>query len=139
MSESLVVIDCSVTMAFLLSDEQPISLKKLIHIFKTQPMIVPTIWNYEVANVLVMAERKKRINESDLIDIKMILEGLGIVKDMASDENTLRETLSLAREHQLTVYDAAYLELAMRKHAALATFDQTLQNAAKTAGVELLI
>ena len=132
------VIDCSVTMALLFLDEKKSEVKKVESLLIDNQAFVPTIWRYEVGNVLCMAERSKRIQEADMIELKAILLSLPIITDEISTTKTLENTLHLAREYKLTVYDAAYLELAMREGMPLATFDKQLKSAAKRAGTELV-
>lgn len=133
------VIDGSITLGFLLKDEQEaIALKALHALEKGMKIFVPAHWGVEVANGLIMAERRKRASQAD------ITEALGLVAALpvASDEETTRracsDTAALARQYGLTIYDAAYLELAMRCGATLATTDKALVAAAKTAGVPIL-
>jgi predicted nucleic acid-binding protein len=97
--------------------------------------IVPVLWWFEVRNVLVINERRGRINQTGSAAFLADLEKLPISFDRQSDSETV---LALARAHRLTVYDAAYLELALRADAPLATLDQQLVRAARTARVPLL-
>jgi predicted nucleic acid-binding protein len=92
-------------------------------------------WWFEVRNVLVINERRGRINQTGSAAFLADLEKLPISFDRQSDSETV---LALARAHRLTVYDAAYLELALRADAPLATLDQQLVRAARTARVPLL-
>jgi predicted nucleic acid-binding protein len=134
------VIDGSTTLGFLLKDEQDaVPLKALAALEKGTKVYVPAHWGVEVANGLIMAERRKRASQAD------ITEALGLVGllPVASDDETTRravsDTAALARQYGLTIYDAAYLELAMRSGATLATTDQALVAAAKAAGVSILV
>jgi predicted nucleic acid-binding protein len=101
-------------------------LKALHALEKGTKIFVPAHWGVEVANGLIMAERRKRASQAD------ITEALGLVAALpvASDEETTRracsDTAALARQYGLTIYDAAYLELAMRCGATLATTDKAL-------------
>jgi predicted nucleic acid-binding protein len=97
--------------------------------------IVPVLWWFEVRNVLVLNERRGRINQTGSAAFLADLEKLPISLDRQSDGETV---LALARAHRLTVYDAAYLELALRADAPLATLDQQLVRAARIARVPLL-
>lgn len=132
------VMDCSVTISLLLSGENQGEIKHIESLLLKNSAIVPTIWKYEVSNVLCMSERSKRISEAELAEIKNILDALPISIDDLSTTKTLGNTLHIAREQKLTIYDAAYLELAMREGVALATFDKELIKAAKQVGVELV-
>lgn len=93
--------------------------------------IAPGIFWYEIRNVLIQAERRGRI-ESDRTAHFLGRLGQLVESDHDHDEAT---TLRLAREYRLTVYDAAYLETALRREAALATFDSDLADAARAEGI----
>ncbi|MCH9643557.1 MAG: type II toxin-antitoxin system VapC family toxin [Gammaproteobacteria bacterium] len=138
LDNNVLVMDCSVTMALLLNDEKNSTIEKIESMLPQYSILAPTIWRYETANVLCIAERSKRITEADSTEIKNILESLPISIDEPSTTKTFGNTLHIARKYKLTVYDAAYLELSMRQGALLATFDKTLGKAAKQAGTELL-
>ena len=97
--------------------------------------VVPAIWWYEIRNILVLNERRGRIEPGDVARFLDELEVLDIRIESASDSLFV---LDLAREHVLSVYDAAYLALAVRKSLPLATLDVALQSAAVAAGVALL-
>jgi predicted nucleic acid-binding protein len=99
---------------------------------------VPASWSLEIASGLVMAERRGRIKPAESAAFVAMIEELPIVADEATGVRALHETISLAREHRLTAYDAAYLELAMRRGLPLATDDRSLRAAAQRAGGALL-
>jgi predicted nucleic acid-binding protein len=99
--------------------------------------IVPDIWPLEVANVLVLAEKKGRITAARVPRCVSMLQGLPISVDLHTREKAFTDILSLARSHQITAYDAAYLELAIREGVSLATLDEGLGRAARAAGVEV--
>jgi predicted nucleic acid-binding protein len=96
---------------------------------------VPTLWWFEVRNTLIVNERRGRLTEADTHALLHGLSRLGLVVDHAPDEALV---LALARRHRLTVYDAAYLELAQRRHLPLATLDKALLTAARAGGIQLL-
>jgi predicted nucleic acid-binding protein len=100
-----------------------------------EPAVAPRLWWFEVRNGLVMAERRQRLTKEDTDAALRQLSGLTIAFDDAPDEAAV---VSLAREHRLTVYDAAYLELAMRRNLPLATLDAALAAAARVEGVRLI-
>lgn len=132
------VMDCSVTMSLLLLDGKKKDIQKIERLLATSRAIVPSIWRYEVANVLCMAERAKRFSEADGAEFKAILSALPIIVDELSTVKALEGTEHLAQEYGLTVYDAAYLELAMRDGLPLATFDKALKSAANKVGTVLI-
>jgi predicted nucleic acid-binding protein len=103
---------------------------------KSTSAAVPAIWGLEVANVLVRAERHGSIERSVTENFAMMLAGLKIVVDDKTSEYSFADTLQLARTHNLTAYDASYLELALRLDLPLATLDEKLIKAARKAGVE---
>jgi predicted nucleic acid-binding protein len=96
---------------------------------------VPALWWFEVSNTLVVNERRKRLTESDSAVFLRGLGRLGVTVDRTPQE---AEVLALASRHRLSVYDAAYLELAQREAVAPATLDAGLAAAARVEGVALL-
>jgi predicted nucleic acid-binding protein len=94
----------------------------------------PILWWFDVRNALVVNERRGRLDAAATVGILAHLERLPIRLDVDQDGDTV---LALAREHRLTVYDAAYLELALRLDAPLATLDRQLATAARAAAVPL--
>lgn len=105
---------------------------------RTSEALVPSIWPLEVANALVVAERRKRLPEADTSKFLAFLDDLPVVVDQETTRRALGPILSLAREQNLSSYDAAYLELAMRQGLPLATRDEGLKKAARAVGVGLL-
>jgi predicted nucleic acid-binding protein len=99
--------------------------------------LVPAIWPLEVANVLLVAERRKKLRKADTARFVELLSGLPIVVESTTIEDALQAVLASGREFGLSSYDAAYLELAMRQGATLATRDRALRNACKKGGVEI--
>jgi predicted nucleic acid-binding protein len=99
---------------------------------------VPSLWPLEVANVLVAAERRRRLTAADSARFVELLMSLPIVVDDRSHERAFAQVMSTARQLGISVYDASYLELAMRLGSALATRDSQLRAAAATAGVPLV-
>jgi len=102
---------------------------------RTEEAVVPCLWWFEVRNILVVNERRRRINESDTAAFLLNLSRLRVRVDRLPDENAL---LRLARTHGLSVYDAAYLELARREGVPLATLDNDLRRATAGEGVALV-
>ena len=99
---------------------------------------VPTLWHLEIANVLWACERRKRITEADSVRFLAVLEALNIMTDHQTEQHAGQKTLGLARQHGVSVYDAAYLELAMRLGLPLASKDETLRKAAQAVGLSIL-
>ena len=99
---------------------------------------VASHWALEVANAFLVAERRKRITQADVTHAIAILHQMLITTDPTSEQRAGAETLALARHHNLSVYDAAYLELAMRQGAGLASVDKPLRTVAEKLRVPLL-
>jgi predicted nucleic acid-binding protein len=132
------VIDGSTTLGFVLKDEQaPHALKALEAVENGVPTFVPAHWCVEVANGLIMAERRKRASQADITEALSLVAALPVVTDDETARRAGGDTPALARQYGLTIYDAAYLGLAMRKGASLATTDHELVKAAKAAGVAI--
>ena len=132
------VLDCSVTMSWLFHDEQTAKVLKLRELMKTKSVLVPGIWSLEVANVLWAAEKKMRITAFQSSQYQQLLNELPIETDENTAEYALQRILELAREYDITVYDASYLELSLRFTCPLATMDKALQAVAVKAGIPLL-
>ena len=99
---------------------------------------MPGIWPLEVANVLVVAERAGRLERSDSVRFVELLRSLPILVEQEPADRVLAEVMDLARETNLSSYDASYLDLAMRAGAPLATQDKSLRHAAKHCGIALV-
>lgn len=135
-----VVVDASVVVGWLLGEDTAFELARpVLEVLKSARMLVPAIWQSEIANVLVVRERQKRIDEATFTRSIRLLEDLGPEVDILSATAIFDRVVPLARRHQLTSYDAAYLELALRERAPLATFDAALSRAAEREGVETLL
>jgi predicted nucleic acid-binding protein len=132
------VADSSLTLAWYLDDEES-AYADAAHAALTNgaEAIVPPLWPYEVANGLCMAERRGRLQAADIPRVLALLSPLPIEVETTGYERARQEVLELARKEGLTVYDAAYVELAMRHGIALATFDRSLRDAARRVGVTL--
>ena len=134
------VVDASVTIAIILREpDQSRRLEPAKHLWRRHQALVPSLWCSEVANALLVRERRKLIAPVHMAAILDSLAVLPIGIDQEGIARAFTDVLQLARAHELTVYDAHYLELAMRLRLPLATLDRALAKAAKKAGVELLI
>lgn len=133
-----IVVDASIALAWFLRDEEDGRADVALERLEDDVAVVPGIWALEVANALVVAERRGRISEAETGRILSLLDGLPVDEDPAPREVTQRAVVELARRHGLSAYDAAYLELAVRRGAALATLDGRLHEAAASSGVETL-
>ncbi|OGH04270.1 MAG: DNA-binding protein [Candidatus Lambdaproteobacteria bacterium RIFOXYD1_FULL_56_27] len=131
------VIDNSVVMAWCFEDEASEYAQSVLASLQEAKALAPAIWPLEVGNVLLVAKRKKRLNEASQSRFLSLLRALPIQVVQESPERMLGEILALAQEYQLSTYDASYLDLAMRLGLPLATADAALKGAAKRAGVAL--
>ncbi|HOW71501.1 MAG TPA: type II toxin-antitoxin system VapC family toxin [Phycisphaerae bacterium] len=130
------VVDCSVTMAWFL-DEGSVLANAALAALEHMEAIVPCVWPLEMANSLAVHEREGRLTAADVTRVLDLIRELSIAIEEETSRRTVGEILALARTHQLSAYDASYLELAMRKGLKLATLDESLQEAAVHAGVKL--
>lgn len=132
------VLDASVTLAWCFADEASEAADALLARVERDGAVVPGLWPFEIANVLLAAERRRRLTAANADRFVDLLAALPIVIDDETISRALGDTIELARRHKLTAYDAAYLELARRRRLPLATRDAELRNAAPVAGVKLL-
>ena len=132
-----IVIDNSVVMSWCFEDEASDYADSVLNELKITSAIVPSIWPYEVVNVLLVAERQKRLKKAESVQFVTLLSQLSILVDEDSPEKSMKDVLALGRETGLSSYDAAYLELAMRNGFRLATLDKKLTAAAKAVDVNL--
>lgn len=130
------MIDASIALAWSLSDERgEDALNVLAHV-ESHGAIVPTLWTYEVANVLALLQRRRRIDADRAASIGAALDALTIATVPPDAPRWRETTMSLAAQHALTAYDAAYLSLAIATNARLATLDRALHAAAMSRGME---
>ena len=135
---SVFVLDCSIAVAWLFDDETSPETDALLDRLKADGALVPGLWRLELGNALAQAERRNRIAAAQIAAYLDLLDRLPIVTDAETESRALREILTLARTESLTTYNAAYLELAMRRNVELATRDRALIRAARGIGVETL-
>jgi predicted nucleic acid-binding protein len=131
------VIDSSVAIAWCFPDEQDDYSQSVLDALSSERAIVPDLWHLEVANTLLVGERRKRSTQANTVTWLGFFASLPIAADDETTAHAFGDTLSLAREHNLSAYDAAYLELAMRRGLPLATLDDKLKAAAQAVGVPL--
>lgn len=132
---SSVVVDASVALAWCFPDEASEYADGVLVALAEHTVIVPAVWALEVANALLVGERRKRLKRTEILRFVALLEGLSMRQESQSVSESINKVLPLARDCDLSAYDAAYLELALHHNAPLATLDVNLQNAAKRAGV----
>jgi predicted nucleic acid-binding protein len=129
------VLDASIVVAWAFSDERHPVAEAALDRLATDDGAAPFLWWFEVRNALLAGESRQRLNEAGTAAFLQRLARLPIALDRAPDQGLL---LDLARRHRLTVYDAAYLELANRRGLMLATLDKDLCTAATTDGIDVL-
>jgi predicted nucleic acid-binding protein len=132
------VLDSSATLAWLYTDETTPAIHQVFELLLKGGAWVPSLWRLEVANVLEMGIRHGRhdvsFRQATLADLSL----LPIRLDPETDRQAWDATLQLAHRHRMTLYDAAYLELAQRRGLPLATLDGDLRTAAAAEGIHLL-
>lgn len=131
------VLDGSVTMAWYFVDESNAYADAVLTDLETGRAVVPSLWPLEVANTVLVGERRKRSTEAQAAAWLGILETLTIEVDGETASHAWGGALALARSHNLSAYDASYLELAMRRGLPLATLDGKLKSAAQAVGVPI--
>jgi predicted nucleic acid-binding protein len=130
-----VVLDSSATLAWVYSDEITEPIRRVFNLVSENGAWVPGLWKLEVANILEMGARRGRHDDafrnSTLADLAL----LPISVDTETDRQAWGATLQLSERHRLTLYDAAYLELALRRRLPLASLDAELRRAAQAEGI----
>lgn len=129
------VLDGSMALAWCFMDEATPAVDAIMLEAARDGATVPSLWRFEVANGLQMAVRRKRIDVAYRERALANLSALDIEIDEACDDHAWTATVKLAELYGLSVYDAAYLELAQRTRLPLATLDSALATAARNAGV----
>lgn len=132
------IVDSSVTLAWLHEDEKNPGTDAVLDLVVDRGAVVPTLWHLEVANGLQVSIRRKRITESDRDAALAFLASLDIEIDPDTMRRAWSDTLALSSRFRLTVYDAAYLDLAHRRGLPLATLDGELRTVAEALGVQVL-
>lgn len=132
------VLDSSVALAWCFEDEHTPATLAILNQITEEGAIAPTIWPLEVLNGLTMAERRGRLDSVRRHQLAGFLHDLPVNLDQETAEQAWTSTMQLSERHRLTLYDAAYLELAQRLELPLATLDQALGGAANALGISLL-
>jgi predicted nucleic acid-binding protein len=131
------VLDCSIVMAWYFADESDAYADLVARQLPDLTAFVPMNWPLEVANTLIIGERLNRSTPAQAARLIASLAALPISVDDETNVQAWSTTLNLARQQSLTAYDAAYLELAIRRGLPIATLEDRLRAAAKIAGVSL--
>lgn len=132
------VLDSSATLAWIFDDETTDAIRAVFDQVAIASAVVPSLWKLEVANSLTMAVRRHRVDDqfrqASLADLAL----LDIVVDQQTDSMAWLGTMRLADQFRLSLYDASYLELAIRRKLPLASLDQDLNAAALATGTRVL-
>jgi predicted nucleic acid-binding protein len=133
------IVDASVGFAWAYQGQATLETDRLLNeVAAGATVVVPALWYLEMSNVLLIAQRRRRLTA---IQRKAALEKLAAMQFMVDEEGTRHafgKTSDLAEKHGLTIYDATYLELALRRSLPLASRDEALTNAAKQCGLKTL-
>jgi predicted nucleic acid-binding protein len=131
------VLDASVALAWGFEDESSDYTDAVLSALESWEAIVPCIWPLEVGNALLVAERRGRMTQAAVTLFIEYLRSLPITVERTALGRMFGEALALAREQELSLYDASYLDLALRLGLPLATWDRALRKAASRCGVEV--
>jgi len=138
LSPQAFVVDNSVVMAWALGEEDP-GAERVLDLLAGTEARVPGVWPLELANTLVVAERRKRLTEAEAVRARELVLALPIQVVPETLDRVVTSILALARDQGLSAYDASYLDLAMREGLPLATLDDRLRDAARRCSVPLLV
>ncbi len=130
------IMDCSIAAAMGLPDESSAIADAFLLQMENHNIWVPSLWWHEVGNVIVSARRRNRISDNDASGLIQLYGNLPVSTDTASGSGLMERIHRLSITYQLSAYDAAYLELAERKQAGIATLDKKLRQAAENCGIE---
>lgn len=131
------VLDSSIAIAWCFPDEKDDYSQSVLDALATMQAVVPYLWHLEVANTLLVGERRKRSTQANTATWMGFLSGLPITVDPDTKSHAFGDITNLGRSQNLSAYDAAYLELAIRRSLPLATLDDKLKAAALAVGVSL--
>ncbi len=130
-------MDASVALAWCFPDEASEYADAVLVALEGRTVIVPAVWALEITNAVLVAERRKRMKQQDVRRFVELLGGLTIIEHSQTVADTVSHVLLLAREYNLSAYDAAYLDVAVQQGAPLATQDSALQKAGRSAGLRI--
>lgn len=132
------VVDNSVVMAWCFEDEVSGYSNAVLERLADSQALAPAIWPLEVVNVLLVAQRKKRLTRGDAVRFIALLRSLPIIVEAETPGRVMGEIFNLAADANLSSYDASYLDLAMREGLPIATLDDALRKAARRYRVRIL-
>jgi predicted nucleic acid-binding protein len=132
---TIVVLDGSSALAWCFEDETTTAVRRLFAEVEQGGALVPPVFPFEVANGLIVGERRGRVRPDSIAGLLNALRALPIRVDRWDDPDLHATTIELARREKLSVYDASYLALAIRRELPLATLDRALLAASRRCGV----
>lgn len=132
-----VVIDASMALAWCFPDERSEYADSLLVALDGKTLLVPSVWSLEIAHAVLVGERQRRLGSPEILRFTTLLENLAVLEDVQPVGELVGNVLPLARQYSLSAYDAAYLELSIRRAAPLATLDRRLEKAARKAGISI--
>ena len=132
-----VVIDASLALAWCFPDGASEYADGVLVALEGRTVMVPPVWALEITNAVLVAERRKRVKQADVRRFVELLGGLTLIEQSQTAIDTVSSVLPLARQYGLSAFDAAYLDVAVRQGAPLATLDSTLEKAGRSAGIKI--
>lgn len=132
------VLDASVTLTWFYADERTPATDSLLSRATSEGAWVPALWPIEVANAFQQGVRRGRLTFGQRDAVLRVLASVPVAVDPETGLHAWTTTLGLSTRYRLTVYDACYLELALRRGLPLATLDAELRTTAEAEGVSLL-
>jgi predicted nucleic acid-binding protein len=129
------VLDCSVALSWFFADELSAYADAVLLRLPSAAAVVPTLWHLEIANGMIQGEKRRRSTPAQAARFAEFLSPLPIAVDGDTAARAWSDILHVARTFALSAYDAAYLELALRRGLPLAAGDGRLKDAAASAGV----
>ena len=133
------ILDCSYCASLFLPDEKSENIKKsFLKIEDSDEVYIPLLWWYEMSNVLTTAVKRNRLKHNDVLNINKLLSSFNFITDSIYGSEYTEKLLELTQIYNLSAYDAAYLELAIRKQGSIGTLDKDLNAACIKAGLKTL-
>lgn len=133
------ILDCSFCASLFLPDEKSESIKNsFLNIEENDEVYIPLLWWYEMSNVLTTAIKRKRLKHNDVLNINKLLSSFNFITDLDYGSEYTEKLLELTQIYNLSAYDAAYLELGIRKQGSIGTLDKELTAACIKAGLNTL-
>lgn len=137
-ADTPLVLDASLVLSWALPDEASLYSDAVLHRVAKSGALTPALWLHEIANGLLMAQRRGRCTTAQRMAFIEELLRLPVEVESSSARTVLDSQVALAERYALTAYDAAYLDLALRRNLPLATQDKAMKSAAGKAGVAIV-